>query len=120
MQEHPTKFTMISSPCVSARFLGQSVFVVAIDTMFCIKIWDYKKNILMQSIQQSKLKMHNKITGLLIFSEGKIAVTSKHITFYDTISSRQSDSNAPHFSLNKKELEIRRTILREKGLSEIQ
>lgn len=57
---------------------------------------------------------------MLIFSEGKFAVLSKHVTFYDTIANKLQDSDAPNLNLKKNELEIRRTILREKGLSEIQ
>ena len=45
MQDLPVKFSLVSSPCIAARFLGQSVFAVAIDSLFVIKIWNYKKNI---------------------------------------------------------------------------
>ena len=50
MQDMPTKFTLVTSPCMAARFLGQSVFAVAIDSQFVVKIWNYKKNITMQSL----------------------------------------------------------------------
>lgn len=50
MQEVPTKFTLVSSPCISARFLGRSVFAVAIDSVFCVKIWNYKQHTLMQTL----------------------------------------------------------------------
>ena len=42
MQDEPTKFTLVSSPCIAAKFLGQTVFAVAIDSMSCVKIWNYK------------------------------------------------------------------------------
>ena len=101
MQDLPTKFTLLTSPCISARFLGQSVFAVAIDSQFVVKIWNYKKHTPMQSLQMSTLKMQDTITGLLIFSEGKFAILSKHVTFYDTISvsSKVSDSGAPQVAL---------------------
>lgn len=47
MQDLPTKFQMVSSPVIAARFLGQSVYAVAIDSTFCVKIWNYKKQELM-------------------------------------------------------------------------
>ena len=37
--------------------------------------------------------MQDKISGLMIFSEGKFAVLSKHVTFYDTLVSKASDGN---------------------------
>ena len=99
MQDLPTKFTLLTSPCIAARFLGQSVFAVAIDSQFVVKIWNYKKHLAMQSLQMSTLKMQDTITGLLIFSEGKFAVLSKHVIFYDTISNKLSDSDAPQVAL---------------------
>ena len=36
--------------------------------------------------------MQDTITGLLTFSEGKFAVLSKHVTFYDTIGSKLGDN----------------------------
>ena len=97
-----------------------SVYAVAVDSQFVIKIWNYKTGIMQQSIQQSVLRMQDKISGLLIFSDGKFAVLSKHVTFYDTIVSRANDTGQNHKKLSRKELEIRRMILQEKGLSEIQ
>ena len=65
--------------------------------------------------------MQDTITGLLTFSEGKFAILSKHVTFYDTIGSKLGDhGDGPQIGLTRKELEIRRMILQEKGLSEIQ
>jgi hypothetical protein len=41
------------------------------------------------------------------------------VTFFDTFNKKPSDSAGPQLMLKKKDLEIRRMILREKGLSEI-
>lgn len=59
MQDKPVKFSLNTRPCIAARFLGMSVFSVAIDSQFSIKIWNYKKRTIMQTIQQSKLKMQD-------------------------------------------------------------
>ena len=82
----------MSSPVIAARFLGQSVFAVAVDSTFCVKIWNYKKRILMQSLAQSRLKMQDQISGLMVFSEGKFAVLSKHVTFFDTLKNKNSSN----------------------------
>ena len=56
---------------------------------------------------------------MLIFSEGKFAVLSKHITFYDNLIQKMAEVDTPSNVIKKKDLEIRRLILQEKGLSEI-
>ena len=56
--------------------------------------------------------MQDTITGLLIFSDGKFAVLSKHVSFFDTISNKGVDSSeGPPMALKRKDLEIRRMIL---------
>ena len=47
MKDMATKFTLVSHPCIAARFLGRSVFCAAVDSQFLVKIWDYKKRELM-------------------------------------------------------------------------
>ena len=42
-QDTPNKFSLVSSPVVAARFLCSSVFVASIDTMYTVKIWNYKE-----------------------------------------------------------------------------
>lgn len=42
---------------------------------------------------QSKLKMQDSITGLLVFSEGKFAAMSKHVTFFDTLNHKMTGEN---------------------------
>ena len=44
---------------------------------------------------------------------------SKNITFYDTITNKANSTDGPNYALKPNELDIRRTILREKGVSEI-
>ena len=75
---------------------------------------------MVQSIQQNHLRLQDQISGMLIFSEGKFAILSKHVTFFDNLSNKLQDSDPPKFQMKKKDLAIRRLILQEKGLSEIQ
>lgn len=56
---------------------------------------------------------------MMIFSEGKFAVLSKHITFYDNLINKMAEVDAPNRVMKKKDLEMRRLILQERGLSEI-
>ena len=119
MKDMATKFSLVSHPCIAARFLGRSVFCAAVDSQFLVKIWNYKKRELMQSLQLNSLRLQDTISGMIIFSEGKFAVLSKHITFYDNLINKLADSDAPSRVLKKKDLEIRRLILQERGLSEI-
>ena len=49
-QDTPNKFSLVSSPVVAARFMGSSVFVASIDTMYTVKIWNYKEQQCLQSL----------------------------------------------------------------------
>ena len=109
---------MVQSACISARFLGSSVFVAAVDSIFTIKIWNYKTNTLIQSLTSTFTKTQDTITDLLVFSQGKFAILSKHITFYDSVSQKMAD-DTPQSRLSEELVEIRRMILAEKGKSEL-
>ena len=62
-------------------------------------------------------RQQEQITGILVFSEGKFAVLSKHITFFDTLNNKVEDMPKP--LLTAKQVQIRKQILNERGLSEL-
>ena len=55
---------------------------------------------------------------MLVFSEGKFATISKHVVFYDTLNNKNEE--APSHLLTKQQIEMRRMILNENGLSELE
>ena len=62
-------------------------------------------------------RQQEQITGILVFSEGKFAVLSKHITFFDTLNNKVEDMPKP--LLTAQQVQIRKQILNERGLSEL-
>jgi len=77
---------MVNNPVVSARLLGSSYFVAAVDTANTVKIFNFKTAEVVQSLMQSFLKQQA-VTGIVIFGEGRFAVLGKKMVYYDTIGS---------------------------------
>ena len=105
-QDQAVKFELVASPVVAARFLGSSVFIASIDTTYTVKIWNYKEHQCLQSLQSSHPRQQEQITGILVFSEGKFAVLSKHITFFDTLTNKVEDMPRP--LLTAQQVQIRK------------
>jgi hypothetical protein len=90
----PKKLHMVSHPVVGARFLGNSNFVVSVDQVNTVKIYNYKTCVVLQTLTQTFIQQQN-VTNLLVFSEGKFVVLGKKLVYYDTLNTKGSESIVP-------------------------
>ena len=56
----------------------------------------------------------------MVFSEGRFVLLGKKMVYYDTLGAGTANTMPPSHIYTKKEIEIRKMILNEKGLSEME
>jgi hypothetical protein len=60
------------------------------------------------------------VTGIVVFSEGRFVVLGKKMVYYDTLGDGVANSMQPSHIYSRKQVEIRKMILNERGMSEME
>ena len=69
-------------PIAAAKFLMGSYFVASVDVKGTVRIWNYKQNTLVQTLQPEL--QNTKVQGLIVLSQTRFVVLSRTLVFYNT------------------------------------